>query len=88
MNLFGKLVEPFRRSDPPPVPCERCGADRRAGIGCIPRPDAIRYGHEPPGEPDQPTHRHTSCPGCRTPLGAFHHSPCAWSTGHQPTTTP
>lgn len=76
----------WRRRRMPQIPptCERCGGDQRQAPSCTARPDAIRFGMEAPGEPGSVTALATSCPGCHTPRGAYHHQGCSYERRRQP----
>jgi hypothetical protein len=55
--------------------CERCG-QRLGATGCTPRPGAVRFGHETPGEPGGVVEMATSCPACHVGRGDYHHVGC------------
>lgn len=64
--------------------CTRCGLDPRTAPSCSPRPDAIRFGLEPPGEPGSVIAMATSCPDCHVPRGAYHHADCRIERSRRP----
>jgi hypothetical protein len=64
-----------------PPTCERCGLPPIIG-GCIPRPGAVRFGMERPGEPGGVVAMALTCPTCYVGRGDYHHAGCRFERRH------